>query len=77
MLGFCRPSGAHTIFINDLTRGYHPGLYSVRPLRGLGAGYFCAPASGDFSLSASSSAARSSAGLMRPLCLKTTTPERS
>src|SRR5688500_15347276 len=30
-----------------------------------------------FSLSASSSAARSSAGLTRPLCLKTSAPERS
>lgn len=32
---------------------------------------------GDYSLSASSSASRSSAGLTRPLCLKTTLPERS
>ena len=32
---------------------------------------------GDYSLSASSSASRSSAGLTRPLCLKTSEPERS
>lgn len=38
----------------------------------------CAPASaGFFSLSASSSASRSSAGLTRPLCLKKSAPERS
>ena len=38
----------------------------------------CAPASaGFFYLSASSSASRSSAGLTRPLCLKTSAPERS
>jgi hypothetical protein len=37
-----------------------------------------APASaGFYSLSASSSASRSSAGLTRPLCLKTSAPERS
>ena len=36
------------------------------------------PASaGFYSVSASSSAARSSAGLTRPLCLKTSAPERS
>ena len=32
---------------------------------------------GDYFLSASSSAARSSAGWTRPLCLKTSAPERS
>ena len=48
-----------------------------RDARAPGKTYFGAPASCGLSFSASSKAARNSAGLTRPLCLKTTLPERS
>ena len=46
-------------------RAYPPELFRLEVVRG------------DYFLSASSSASRSSAGLTRPLCLKTSAPERS